>query len=168
MAVSTEMLRAYAAPRAAFRRQLSGGANEGRALIYLMVACLVFFVAQLPRLAREAHLDSSMPLDGLINGAFYGWIFIAPLFFYVLAAVSHIFARLVGGGGTWFSARMALFWSLLVISPLMLLLGLVTGFIGPGPAQFATSLLLVGAFFYIWGCGLLEAERRTPHDAGVV
>ena len=63
---------------------------------------------------------------------------------------------------------MALFWSWLVISPLGLLLGLVTGFIGQGPAQLATSLLLVAAFFYIWGCGLMEAERRTPHDTGVV
>jgi hypothetical protein len=166
MAVSTELVRAFAAPRETMRRQLAGGENEGRALIYLMVGCLMFFVAQWPRLAREHFFDPSIPLEARISAALFGWIFIAPLFFYVVAAVSHIFARLAGGGGTWFTARMALFWSLLVISPLVLLLGLVTGFIGQGPAQLATSLLLVAAFFYIWGCGLLEAERKLPREHG--
>ena len=166
MAVSTEMVRAYTGPRAAMRRQLAGGENEGRALVYLMIGCLIFFVAQLPRLSREHFFDPSIPLEARVSAALYGWMFIAPLFFIVLAAVSHIFARLVGGCGTWFSARMALFWSLLVVSPLGLLLGLVSGFIGQGPAQKATSLLLVAAFFYIWGSGLIEAERRTPPETG--
>lgn len=168
MAITTELLRTYLAPRTAMRRQLAGGENEGRALVYLMVGCLIFFVAQWPRLSREHFFDPSIPLEAKISAALFGWIFLAPLFFYAIAAVSHIFARLVGGSGTWFTARMALFWSWLVISPLGLLLGLVTGFIGQGPAQLATSLLLVAAFFYIWGCGLMEAERRTPHDTGVV
>jgi hypothetical protein len=55
-----------------------------------------------------------------------------------------------------------LFWSLLVIAPIVLLLGLVAGFIGPGAAANAISLLLLLAFFYIWGSSLMEAERPAP------
>lgn len=159
MAVTTEIFRAWKSPRAAIRRQLAGGENEGRALIYLMVACLLIFIAQWPRLSREAFLQPEIPLDVRIGGALMGWVFIAPLVFYGLAALSHLFSRLAGGQGSFFGARLALFWSLLVISPIVLFLGLVAGFIGAGPAANATSLLLLVAFLYIWGSSLMEAER---------
>ncbi|MDJ0993843.1 MAG: YIP1 family protein [Dinoroseobacter sp.] len=162
MAVTTEIFRAWKSPRAAIRRQLAGGENEARALIYLMVSCLLFFVAQWPRLRREAFFEPEKPLEVLIGGALMGWIFIAPLLFYGLAALSHLISRLAGGQGSYFGARLALFWSLLVISPIVLFLGLVAGFIGAGPAANATSLLLLLAFLYIWGSSLMEAERPVP------
>lgn len=165
MAISTEIVRAYRAPRQVLRRQLEAGENEGRALIYLTVACLLCFVAQWPRLSREAFLDPSIPLDARLGGALAGWLLFAPLLFYAIGALSHLVARLFGGKGSFYSARLALFWSLLVIAPLVLLLGLVSGFIGQGPAQNATGLLLLAAFIYIWGNGLWEAERRPDQPA---
>lgn len=165
MAISTEIVRAYRAPRQVLRRQLEAGENEGRALIYLTVACLLCFIAQWPRLSREAFLDPSIPLDARLGGALAGWLLFAPLMFYAVGAVSHLVARLFGGKGSFYSARLALFWSLLVIAPLVLLLGLVSGFIGQGPAQNATGLLLLAAFLYIWGNGLWEAERRPDLPA---
>lgn len=163
MSVSTEIVRAYRAPREVLRRQLSADKNEGRVLVYMTVACLLFFVAQWPRLSREAFMDPSIPLEARLGGALLGWLFIAPLAFYGIGALTHLLARLFGGQGSFYAARLALFWSLLVISPLVLLLGLVSGFIGQGPAQNATGLLLLGAFLYIWGSGLWEAERRPVH-----
>ena len=127
-----------------------------------MVACLLIFIAQWPRLSREAFLQPEIPLDVRIGGALMGWVFIAPLLFYGLAALSHVISRLAGGQGSYFGARLALFWSLLVISPIVLFLGLVAGFIGAGPAANATSLLLLLAFLYIWGSSLMEAERPVP------
>jgi hypothetical protein len=165
MAVSTEIVRAYRAPRQVLRRQIAAPKNEGRALIYLTVACLLFFIAQWPRLSREAFLDPSIPLDARLGGALAGWLMFAPLAFYGIGALSHLLAKLFGGRGSFYSARLALFWSLLVISPLVLLLGLVSGFIGQGPAQNATGLLLLAAFLYIWGNGLWEAERRPDQPA---
>lgn len=158
MAVTTEIARSWRGPRAALRRQLASGAGEDRALIYLVVACLLIFVAQWPRLAREAHLDPSVPLDARLGAALLGWMFIAPLIFYALAALSHLLARLLGGQGSWFSARLALFWTMLVVSPLWLFYGLVAGFIGPGPAQTATGVALLGAFLAHWLLSLAEAE----------
>lgn len=166
MAVSTEILRSWRSPGAAIRRQLASGVNEGRALAYLMAGCALIFVAQWPRLAREAFLMPEVPLQARIGAALLGWIFVAPLFFYGFAALSHLLARLFGGRGDWFAARLALFWSLLVSAPLFLLYGLVAGFNGPGAALDGTGGLLVAGFLGHWLLALVAAETPRPLEAG--
>jgi hypothetical protein len=86
-------------------------------------------------------------------------LFVAPLGLYAIAAFSHLVARLLGGQGTWYGARMALFWALLAAAPLWLLWGLVAGLIGPGPALSATGVVALGAFLAIWIAGLFAVER---------
>ena len=73
-------------------------------------------------------------------------------------ALSHLIASIFGGKGSFYSARLALFWSLLASVPLLLLYGLMAGFLGP---VFGTQL--VGAiwllvFASIWLRCLREAE----------
>jgi len=67
----------------------------------------------------------------------------------------------VGGKGTWFGARLALFWSLLASTPLILLHGLVAGFIGDGPVQMAVGLLWLAVFLWFWLSCLRRAERSA-------
>lgn len=159
MAVTTDIAAMYRRPRAVVRRLLAMGQREDRALVWLMLACALIFVAQWPRLSREAYQDPDVPLQALLGGALLGWLFLAPLFLYGLAAVSRIVARLLGGRGTWYTARLALFWSLLAAVPLWLLTGMVAGFIGPGPALTLTGALAFGAFLLFWGLSLIETER---------
>ena len=133
-----------------------------------MAACLLIFVGQWPRLAREAYLTPELTLDLLITSALLGWLFLAPLVLYGLAALSHAVARILGGKGSWFSARLAMFWALLAASPLWLLHGLVAGFVGPGPALSSVEILMVIGFLFIWLNGLIEAEftgAARPSDA---
>ncbi|PTW51774.1 YIP1 family protein [Rhodovulum kholense] len=158
MAVTTEIVATWRGPRAALRRQLRMGPREDRALIYLMIACFLIFIGQWPRLAREAYMTPEVPLEALLGAALFGWMALAPLFFYGLAALSHLVARAVGGKGSWFTARLALFWTLLCVSPLWLLQGLVAGFIGAGPALTLVSTVLAVAFLAIWLLSLVEAE----------
>lgn len=158
MSVVQEIVATWRAPRAAIRRQLQAGPREDRALVYVMLACLLIFVAQWPRLAREAFLDPSVPLEARLGAALFGWMALMPLFFYGLAGFSHLLARMLGGRGTFFGARLALFWTLLVVSPLWLLNGLVAGFIGAGLAQNVVATLLSIAFLAIWMLSLAEAE----------
>ena len=89
-----------------------------------------------------------------------GTVIILPLFFYALAFVSYGAARLVGGRGTAYGARLALFWALLSSTPLVLLNGLVAGFIGPGPALTLVGLAWFGVFVWFWLAGLRQAQRR--------
>ncbi len=159
MALVPEILATYGRPRAAFRRQLAMGQREDRALMYLMLACGLIFVGQWPRLAREAHLGGAVELDALLGGALMGWLFLAPLALYGLAALSHLVALPLGGQGSWYAARLALFWALLASSPLWMLNGLVAGFMGPGAALSLTGLVALAVFLAFWGFGLVEAER---------
>lgn len=161
MAITTEILRSYRAPRAVMRSILEAGPREDRAIAWLMSACAILFVAQWPRLAREAHLGDT-PLDALVGGAFLALLFLLPLLLYGIAALSHLIARLLGGRGTFYGTRAALFWTLLAVSPLMLLRGLVSGLIGSGPALVASDAIVAAGFFAIWAGTLYEAERHPP------
>lgn len=161
MAVTTDIAATYRRPGRVIGRLLGMGQREDRALIILMVACVLVFFAQMPRLSRQAHLEGR-EFDMLMGGALMGWIFLAPLIFYALAALSHLLARLLGGQGSWYGARLALFWALLASTPLLLLHGLVAGFIGPGAALNAVGALWCLFFFWFWIAGLIRAERASP------
>ena len=157
MPVTRDIVATYRGPRRVVRRLLDMGQREDRALVILVAACGVVFVAQWPRLAREAHL-SGEALNPLLGGALMAWVFIAPLLLYALALISHGLALLIGGRGTAYGARLALFWAFLAASPLILLHGLVAGFVGPGPGLQGVGLIWCGVFLWFWISGLREAE----------
>lgn len=157
MPVTRDIVATYRGPRRVVRRLLDMGEREDRALVMLVGACVVVFVAQWPRLAREAHL-AERDLNPLLGGALMAWLFIAPLLLYAIALISHWIARLIGGRGTAYGARLALFWAFLAASPLILLHGLVAGFVGPGPGLQGVGLIWCGVFGWFWLSGLREAE----------
>lgn len=158
MSMTRRILRSWRAPRAVMRDLLAAGLREDRAFAMLFVASLLIFVAQLPRLARQAHFDPSVPLDARIGGAMMGIMFLFPLFAYLIAALSHLIARMFGGKGSFYTARVALFWSLLATAPLMLFQGLVAGFIGQGPQAMLVGGLIAFGFAWQWGNALSVAE----------
>jgi hypothetical protein len=158
VSVTTDIVATWRSPRAVLRRHLQGGVREDRALVYLMLACGLIFVGQWPALQRAALADPSTPLDARMGGALMAWLFVAPLVLYAVAALTHLIARALGGRGTGYGARLALFWSLLAASPLWLLYGLVAGMIGPGPAMTATGVVAFAGFVVLWLGALIEAE----------
>lgn len=160
MPVTSDITATYRGPGRVMQRLLSMGQREDRALAFLMAACVIVFVAQMPRLSREAHL-TGQDLNILLGGALMGWIFIAPLLMYALAGATHLLAKMMGGKGSFFGARLALFWSLLASTPLLLLHGLVAGFIGPGPGLQAVGLLWLAVFSWFWISSLKQAERSV-------
>lgn len=142
---------------------LAAGQREDRALATLLAGCLLIFVAQGPRLAREAQLmPDGPPLEALMTTTLFTWLLVWPILFYVLAALSHLGARVLGGRGSWFGARMALFWTVLAVTPMMLLDGLVRGLIGPGSAASLTGGAALFAFVVIWAQSLHTAETLPP------
>ncbi|MCZ7677194.1 MAG: YIP1 family protein [Roseovarius sp.] len=158
MPVTTDIVASYRGPRAVMRRLLAMGPNEGRALAILLAGCAVTFIGQWPRLAREAHLNER-DLNQEMAGALMAWLILAPLVFYALAFVSHLALRALGGANDAYAARLALFWSWLAASPLLLLNGLVAGFVGPGPAQTGVGALWLAVFLWFWLSALHEAGR---------
>ena len=157
MAVSADILRSYLAPRAVLRERLALDRREARALVYLTLACGLFYVEQWPRLAREAQLSDAVPLEGLMVAALFGWIFVAPLFFYAGGALLGLGLRLIRRGTDPFAARLALFWALLAVSPLALVQGAVVAIAGHGALLLLVGLVVLGAFLAILIAGLAEA-----------
>ncbi|MCE8519930.1 YIP1 family protein [Ruegeria sp. 1NDH52C] len=161
MPVTRDIAASYRGPARVMRHLLDMGQREDRALAFVMAFCVIAFVAQLPALARRAHLEQA-DLNMLMGGALLGSVFLLPLLFYVIALLSHWVARMLGGQGSAYGARLALFWSLLASTPLVLLNGLVAGFIGPGPALSLVGLIWVAVFAWFWLTNLREAQRPAP------
>jgi len=159
MSIVANIGASYLHPRKVMRGQMQGAENEGRVLVYLIVACLLIIIAQWPRLARQAVDDPSTPLNALMWAAMWAWLFIAPIMFYVLAWISFLIARVMKGRGSAYAARLALFWALLAVTPLWLLYGLVAGFIGAGMQLSIVGVLVLGAFCWIWISSMAEAHK---------
>lgn len=140
------------------RRLVDAGQREDRALAILMGACVILFVAQWPRLSREAHL-TGQDINGLLAGALAGWLLFAPLGFYLLSWLLHLIMRVFRGQGPSFNARIAIFWGLLAATPLALLNGLVAGFIGPGPALTLVGVVWIGVLLWFWIAGMRAVYR---------
>lgn len=151
------MLRSYRAPRAVVRGLNQGSRREARILVYLMLACALFFVAQWPGIARSAQLDESQPFEARMSGALFGVMFIAPLVFYGIAGVLTLLLRVFVAKVDGFDIRLALFWALLVVSPLSLLQGLVAGIIGQGQQALATGIVIFAVFLMVLVAGLRVA-----------
>lgn len=164
MAVTQDILRSWRAPRAVMRQHLAQGQREDRALIYLMAGCFVVFIAQWPRLMRLAQGFGLAPgqeppeMTRLVSYELLAWLIIWPLALYALGAVVHLLAKVFGGRGSFYGARLALFWGLLASTPAALLYGLVAGLIGPGSAAQITGVIWLIGFFWITGASLKEAE----------
>ena len=160
MPVTSDIVATYRGPRTVFRRMLAMGEHEGRALAIVMAGCVVFFVADWPRLSRDAHI-LYQDLNQMLGGALMGWIFLAPLAFYVIAALSQLALRLLGRKPSGYDLRLALFWAFLAASPVKLLHGLAAGFIGPGPALTSVGIIWFGLFMWFWISNMREAGWGT-------
>lgn len=158
MTVTTELLASWRSPRQGLRRHLARGVSEPFAFTLLLVFLILTFVGQWPVAAREAYLANEPSTAPRILARSLAVLATIPLW-YLLAAASRLVARALGGKGSWYAARIALFWALATVSPLMLLQGLVGGMIGPGPGLSLVSAIIGGGFAWLWFSMLHEAER---------
>ncbi|MFK7938209.1 MAG: YIP1 family protein [Roseovarius sp.] len=165
MPVTRDIVATYRGPGRVMRRLLGMGEREDRALAILMAGCLVAFVSTWPGLQRQAHFAGE-ELNPLLAGSLMGWIFLAPLLFYLIALISLFILRAIRGKLSGFDARLALFWAFLAASPLLLLHGLVAGFIGPGVEKNIVGALWMVMFLWFWISGMKAAGWGREHDAG--
>jgi hypothetical protein len=157
-------------PRQVMREHLARGPQEARALAFLMIGCLLVWVAQWPRLLREAQANRLLDppgaaFDQLAGTALFGWVMVMPLLFYFLAFVAHQITRLAGGGTQPWSARLALFWAWLAAAPLALLSGVTFALAGGSAAANLTGILWVAVFAAFWAVSHQEAARRPQAHA---
>jgi Yip1 domain len=168
--------RGWRDPRAAMAREVGRGLTEARALMHLMLACALLFVASLPNALREARaLEIGDPVEGAIAAHLFGYLALAPLLAYALAALVHLAARAFGGRGGFLGARSALFWSMLLVAPVAIGLALlgVAGEVAAGrQLPWLRPLGYAALAFWLWlfAASLAEAEgfAATGRVAAVV
>jgi hypothetical protein len=144
------------------REHLGRGVLEARSLAFLIIGCLLVFVAQWPRHARTVQMSG----DEFARLAAYdilAWLVIWPLVFYFLAWITYVVSRATGGRGTTGTARLAMFWSWLAASPLALLTGIAFGATGPSVLTNLAGLTWVAVFGTFWWQSQREAARPHPH-----
>ena len=158
MGLVPRILLSWRAPGRAVRGL--AGISEPALLALLLGTMAVYFVAQWPGHARGAALDPSVPLQARLGGALLATLFLMPLLIMGVAFVVHLAARAMGFGLGGRASRLALVWALAAAAPAMLLVGLVQGFIGPGPGLLLAQTVAGVAFAVFWVAGLRALSRN--------
>ena len=159
MALTSDILESWRRPRAVIRRLRGAGRSEPFVFTFLFVFLLLAFTSLAPYLSREATLHPEITLYQRLFGAALGLLALIPLF-YLLAALGHLVARLLGGQGGYYEGRLALFWALTCVTPAMLVLGLVRSFLGDGAATTGLGLATFLAFIILYSTMLREVEGQ--------
>ena len=163
MSVVMDIVATYRGPARVLRRFAAVGQREDRAIAILMAGCAVVFVSTWPALSRKAHFTGE-ELTPMLGGALFAWLFIMPLVLYALGLLVYAGFRLAGSKAQPWPFRLALFWALLAASPLMLLHGLVAGFMGEGPPKMIVGALWLFIFVWFWFSGSVAAARESASD----
>ena len=161
MSLTNDIVATYKGPGRVIERFMRQGRNEVRALLFVLIAGLLVFIASAPYQAREAELNPDGPLAVRLYWSAFLWMFLLPLLLYLFAAIVWLLSKVAQRGLTGYGARLSLFWALLASTPVMLLLGLVAGMIGPGVQLQLVGILWLGVFLWFWLSGLLAAERTS-------
>ncbi|WP_299417023.1 YIP1 family protein [uncultured Sulfitobacter sp.] len=158
MALTQDIVATYRGPSRVIRRFLAQGRNEVRALLFVLIAGVLMFIAAAPYQAREAQLDPDIPFQARLYWSAFFFILIFPILVYLFAfciqALSWIARRKVTG----YAIRFTLIWALLASTPVILLLGLTAGFIGPSIQLQLVGFIWLAVFGWFWATGLLCAD----------
>lgn len=149
-------------PVPVIRDHLARGVVETRSLAFLMTGCFFGWLAQLPRFVREGEINRladppGAEFDQLAGTGFFVWMMVLPLVFYFLAWITHLVSHALGGQGTSASARLAMFWSWLAATPLVLLTGVSYALTGASALTNLAGILWIAVFAVFWWLSQREA-----------
>ena len=160
MSIIRNIYDSYRRPATVYQSFVTDHFEEKTALGFLAGGCLLAFISRWPTAARDAYL-SDQALDMVLGAALFAWIFIAPLLFYALAGVLTLLLFIGGVRDIGLPLRLSLFWSFLAAAPLMLIYGLVSGFLGRGVLANLIGVLWLGVFLWFLVCAFRALSRRV-------
>lgn len=161
MALTQDIIATYKGPQRVVARFLAQGRNEVRALLFVLIAGVLMFISVTPYQAREAQLDPDIPMEARLYWSAFFYILILPILIYIFALIVWGVARIARRQITGYEIRFTLIWALLATTPLMLLMGLTAGFMGPGLQLQVLGLIWLLVFGWFWVSGLLSADGAS-------
>lgn len=130
-------------------------------MVYAFLIGFVGFIAGLPGTVQEANAEIALSGEGELSqhllAALFGAIFLFPLFLYGFAALVRVISKLFGGTGSGHSTRHAVFWGMLLGTPLAAL-GTLSGSTGIAPLILALNLVIFAVFIWILAGTVMVAE----------
>lgn len=158
MSATSDILKSWTRPREVVRQHMNRGQSEPFAFTLLLAFLILVFISLWPLLSRQSLMQPEVPMVQRLVASALAVVATIPLW-YGLALISHWIARVFGGQGSGYGARLALFAALMAVGPGMLLRGLVAGIIGAGVQANLVSGLVGIAFLWMWISMLYEVER---------
>ena len=159
MALTADIFESWHRPRVVIRRLALRGRSEPFVLSFLFVFLLLAFVARAPSVARDVAANPTGSLYPSLFGVALGMLGLIPVL-YLLAALGHLVARLMGGTGGYYDGRLALFWALTCITPAMLLDGLMHVFVHEAVVLPIVDIAIFLAFLVLYTLMLREVEGQ--------
>lgn len=148
--------RFYHDPRGSIRGVIAGRPSDAKQLLFAMFACAILLLGRIMREIMEGN--AGVQLAEKISAEAVSLLFFVPLFYYLLAAIGTILARVFRGQGNWHDGRTAFFWAALVSAPVIILSSLAA----TGAASFGDVAGVVvgqiGAVFFAWALAQCYAE----------
>ena len=159
-----DIFKSYLDLRISFRNQLNNFTSESRLLAYAFFISVVLFLERLPGRVTNYDIQSNKDiLFDYVGMDLFTSIFFGPIFLYFLSALTHLFALLFKGSASFFEARLAFFWSIIVASPLLLTAGLLHGLFPDGFLFKFVECAAVIAYAWIFSVIFCAAERFFSH-----
>lgn len=151
-------------PRLVIRRRISHSTGDGEALLYLLLACFAFFLAQIPEMVRlNINYGSEFPFHGMVAARFVGVAIFAPILFYIVSALTRIVLKAGGLKISWLNSRISLFWALLASTPMMLALGVVQGLTQSNIVLWSATVIVGLLFLFFWIIGIIESASENQN-----
>jgi hypothetical protein len=153
MSVVINISKTYYKPIQTYSKLFASGASEKENLAYLVGGCFISFVAEWPVQSRQAFTNQQ-PIDELMGAILLSTLFLLPLVFYFFSIVFYFCAKILGSNILAVELRLIFFWAYLATAPILLLVGLVEGFLGKKLSIFYGSWAVAYSFFYIYLFGI--------------
>ena len=161
MSLLADIGQTYVAPAAVIRKLAAKRPPERILLGYLLAACLVALAVRLPRQLSNDTLVGDGKMAGFVAANLVAGLIFAPLFLYFLAQLSHWGARLMGGGKDSYAGRLALFWSLFALQPVVALIELYDAYAPTGLPVWPVSGGGAIYFMVVWLVSLYTLETDS-------
>jgi hypothetical protein len=151
-----DIFQTYSAPKTVLARRLADIPGEPQLLAYVVFATILSFLARLPGMIGGN--TTGQPLEAVVGANFVASIIFAPLFFYAVAALTRLASKVFGGQGSWQSARLALFWPLIALQPLLIMAQFLEALALPALVLVGVSWASGLVFLWFWYTGMQLSE----------
>ena len=157
MSIVTNICRTYYKPIKTYSKLFKSGASEKKNLAYLVCGCVLSFIAEWPAQSRQAFTNQQ-PVDELMGAILLSNLFLLPLIFYLLSIIIHLFTKIFRSRILGTELRLIIFWAYLAAAPILLLVGLVEGFLGRNLQYFVTA----GVWFSVFLAFVYSGFKGRP------